>query len=246
MTERGRQETVEQFFRLEAELAEIAEAGRATPDVAGANTGVVLDISRIPRSELPAGYPIETGGDRALALTLDLDTGHERTVFLDWPDEGGDLDQLEALLASADVSFDSFADLYGSRVPVEVRGDFLVIPVDGVPGGAGQPHRSADRSTVAHSNGGSTKSRLGSTVGLGVLWCGVVGVGAVGSYDGTLVAVWLLIAFLLLGAAGLDVEYVAAESAWKPGLAWAFGVALLPPVALPLYLWKRGKLLQSR
>ena len=37
---RGREQTADEFFRLESELEEIARAGRATPEVAEADSGI--------------------------------------------------------------------------------------------------------------------------------------------------------------------------------------------------------------
>lgn len=233
----GREETVDEFFRLESELQEIARAGRATPEVAGAESGLVLDVSRVPRTELPVDYPVPTSGERALALALELDTGHERTVFLDWPDEGGDLDQLTGLLARAGVSFDSFADLYGSRVPVTVVGDFLVVPVQGQVAEA----VATGSQTAAADDGATDSETAGQLVGmtaLSFLW--VIFVAALGSTDPAVAAgACVVVGFLLLGATVEDASHVATETAWSPSDWWTLAVAVFPPFAYPAYLWRR-------
>lgn len=132
----------ESFLRLEERLDAVLG-----PD---ADSGVAYDAERVPASEVPDDYPLPISGDLALALTLELEPGRTRTVYVDWPASPSDTDQVEALLAAVDASIESFGDLYGEAVPLTRVQGHSVPAISGV-----RPSADDGDSTAGGDDGSS-------------------------------------------------------------------------------------------
>ena len=177
-------------------------------------------------------------GERALALGLELDTGHERTVFLDWPDAGGDLDQLVALLERAGVSVRSFADLYGSRVPVEVVGDFLVVPVDVENPDERSERRTSREGPRADGDTGFEPTSAIALVGVAfAVWLGFYAwtYGRVSEMGWPVTLAWLADVILLGLFVDLDTDWMERDTEMEPSSRWPWYAMALPPVFVPFY-----------
>lgn len=135
--ERPVETTAERFLELETELA---GAEPTLPD-GTVRSGYIADAALVPVGEVPEGYPVSLGADRALAITIELETGREVPAYLDWPaDEGPTADSmLGRLLQTVDLEPEHLADLYGSRVLVTVTdGHYTLYVPDHPPRGSGR------------------------------------------------------------------------------------------------------------
>lgn len=220
---------VEEFFDIESDLRNLTETGVATSDVTDVDSGTVMGVERVSTTAVPDEYPIQTTGERALAIEVEFDVGRKTTVFIDWPDEGADVEQIERLLDVADVSFDSFADIYGESIPLEVRDEYLVVPV----------HSSAEPAADSSASEYASSSWLGTTL-LSGLWTWAAVELILG--DGlTLIgwASWAVVAAFLLAWAEMDRLWVAKTTNWTPDEKWTTAITLFPLAALPVYLFNR-------
>lgn len=100
------------FLDLEAELDRDPE----TEDRPGRTRGLVVDAERVPAEAVPADYPAAVGGERPLALTVELPAGTRTTVYLSW--DAAEVPSVEWLLDAMGVEF---ADLYGRWLPLRRR-----------------------------------------------------------------------------------------------------------------------------
>lgn len=252
-------DAVEQFLALEAELSGIdldrhSDTGGisdaevetdATEDIltlrvtAGRTdeqpSGLVRGAEPIPAANVPESYPLAVTTESALALQVGLRTGGTTTVYLDWP--GGEgvkaSSPLGRLLAALDVSPDSFADLYGERLPLEREAGYytVVLPPE-------QPKGSGDWELGVVGGVAFNLTVVGllalATTGLpvgGVLW-------------------WLLVPFLVVNLAVLpfatyrDATYLRTHSDWNQGPPFWAALSMVPVVNLgvsALYLWSRSR-----
>lgn len=232
------EEEVGEFFDIESDLQNLTEAGVATPDVTDVDSGLVMAIDRVSTTVVPDEYPISMTGEQALAIEVELDTGRDTTVFVDWPDDGNDVEQIEQLLDAADVSFDSFADIYGKPIPLEVHDGYLVAPVHT----ESEPSVDDSRSELSVDNSSSEDNSPGwigmvlcsglwtwaaveLTFGDGLTWIGWLS--------------WAIVAFFLIGWAEMDRQWIAQTTNWTPQKKWTLAILLFPPASLPVYLSKR-------
>jgi hypothetical protein len=107
----------EGFLELESTLRHV-EGTEGSPTETR-TTGTVTDARRISVVDVPETYPERIETPAAVAFDVRLDTGNETTVYVEWPETFTAETQLARLLASLDLSPDSFADLYGSEVPLQ-------------------------------------------------------------------------------------------------------------------------------
>jgi hypothetical protein len=221
--------TAESFLELEGELDDGADptSGRAT--------GLVVDAATVPAARVPDGYPLRTGVEEALALTLAIDDGRETTAYLAWPTDGTvDPDSnLGRLLAATGVEPDAFADLYGTRLLVERVGEHDTVYVPAV-----RPQGTGDWA-------------LGVAGGLGfnLAFFGLVGLATAGlPLSGVLTPVtvlFLLVNLVLLPYATYrDATYLRSHSDWEQGPPFWAALSMVPGLnvaASALYLRSRAR-----
>ena len=134
---RPEDEAAARFLELEAELA--AATSPALPD-GTIRHGVLVDASLVSTSDVPAEYPVEVTSSRALALSVELDTGKKVTAYLDWPADGkpGEDSTLGRLLTGLSVPPEQLGELYGQRVLMTViDGHFTLYVPEESPRGTG-------------------------------------------------------------------------------------------------------------
>ncbi|KYH26823.1 hypothetical protein HAPAU_19310 [Halalkalicoccus paucihalophilus] len=117
----------EEFLELEATLQQVEGTEGSASETR--TTGAVTAARRISVVDVPDTYPEAIGTPAALALDLRLDSGRETTVYAEWPEVFTVETPLARLLASLDLSPDSFADLNGSEVPVQRLGGRYVLDI---------------------------------------------------------------------------------------------------------------------
>lgn len=217
-TEREGPDGVESFLHLEGELA---------TGVEGRVRGRAVDARRVPRAEVPDGYPLDLGTTEVLALDLDLGlepgagaTGAAGdpdtvTVYFEWEDGATD-DRLARLLALHGVDPGRFGDLYGRSVLVRaVDGHFVpVVPTE--------------------SPRGDRRGVYGILAGLGVNLLGALLL-AVG-LGGLLASVPAVAAWLALNVVGLpvttylDAWHLRTHTDWEQGPSFWAVLGALPGV----------------
>lgn len=139
----------ERFLALESELSEHTSA--AIPE-GTVRSGTLVDAGLVPAGEVPESYPVEVGGDRALALTVELDVDRTVPVYLDWPADGEpDTDTaLGRLLVALEVPPERLARLYGHEVLVEaVDGRYRLYVPETSPRGSGRDRYGVVASALA-------------------------------------------------------------------------------------------------
>lgn len=214
--EREGPDGVESFLHLEAELAAGVEErvrGRA------------VDARRVPRTEVPDGYPLDLVTPEVLALDLALEPGAGATgaagdpdtvtVYFEWEDGATD-DRLARLLALHGVDPGRFGDLYGRSTLVRaVDGHFVpVVP--------------------AESPRGDRRGVYGILAGLGVNLLGALLL-AVG-LGGLLASVPAVAAWLALNVVGvpvttyLDAWHLRTHTDWEHGPSFWALLGALPGV----------------
>lgn len=215
--ERTPDDAAETFLELDDDLDQTPE-----PDVAGGpRRGLVTDADRVDAGSVPAGYPLSATTDRAVALTVDFG-GETTTVYLAWPEDGGET----ALTRLLDAMGIELRDLYGATVLVERADghDVLVTPDE-------RP-RGADR-------------RAGVVGGLGLV-AGTVGLlGVTGGLPPVAYLVWLAVTLGWLPYATYrDAWYARTHSDWAGGPAFWTTLMFLPFLNLlagAAYLWSRSR-----
>lgn len=174
------------FLELEDELADDGDARRAR----------VVDAETVPAEAVPADYPRSIDGERALALTFEVDeSGVDATAYFAWPPgNGGDLDRLLDVLG---IPHSSFADLNGRRLLVTVED--------------GHAHPLVPSTPPRGTPYGVVGILGGQTVNVALLAAGVAGL--VG--PAALVLALLFVNLLALPAAAyLDASYLQSRTDW--------------------------------
>lgn len=204
------------------ELDEALDVTPETGDSHGPRRGFVADADRVPLDVVPDGYPLATGTDRAVALTVDF--GDETTtVYLAWPDDADEETRLTWLLDAMGIDL---RELYGRSVLVErVEGhDCLVTPEE-------RPRGSDFRAGI-----------LG---GFGVVAGFVALVAATPGPLGVAGALWAFVTLVWLPYATYnDAWYLRTRSDWDGGPAFWATLSMLPFVNLgvgAVYLWRRSR-----
>lgn len=113
MSERGSADAVEEFLELEAELSS------GTKRAETYDQGNVAGVAKIPREEVPDGYPVPIGTRQALHLDVETPDGETVATYLEWPGEDEQSDHVERLLDALGRSRDEFANVYGDRVALD-------------------------------------------------------------------------------------------------------------------------------
>lgn len=217
------------FLELEGEL------GADDPPREDPTTGLVVDAETVPAGEVPASYPLDATTDSVLALTVETAGGRTVTDYFEWPDDGTvDPDsRLGRLLAAAGVSADSFADIYGRRLPLERVGDRYTVFVP-----PERPRGSGDWS-------------LGVAGGLAfnAAVLGLAALGAAGLAVGGLLSA-LTIPFFVVNLVALpyatyrDATYLRSHSDWGQGPPFWATLSMVPGLNVlvsALYLRSRSK-----
>lgn len=115
----------EEFLELESVLKNV-EGTEGSP-TEKRTTGTVRAARRIAVVDVPETYPESIETAAAIAFDVRLDSGHETTVYAEWPETFTAETPLARLLASLDLSPESFADLNGAEVPlIRVDGRYIL------------------------------------------------------------------------------------------------------------------------
>jgi hypothetical protein len=205
----------EELLELEAVLQNVE--GTVGSPTEQRTTGVVRTARRVSVVDIPESYPETIETVAALAFDVRLDAGRETTVYTEWPETFTAETPLARLLASLDLSPDSFGDLHGAAVPLaRVDGRYVLdLP---------SPN-ATDRSD----------KWVYPIVACLLLW-GVVWLA--NPSGGLILLAWLILPVVTY----FDIEYLHEASDWNPHkLLWPFlmGIWVINvPVGL-LYLYKR-------
>lgn len=209
----------EEFLELEATLQRV-EGTEGSPSETQ-TIGTVTAARRVSVVGVPDSYPEPIGTPAALALDLRLDSGRETTVYAEWPEVFTVETPLARLLASLDLSPDSFADLNGAAVPIErVDGRYVLdIPASTT---TGRSHRWV-------------YAVVACLVAWGAIWLA-------NPHGGLILLAWTLLPVVTY----FDLMYVREASEWNPRrylwpLLMAIWVVNVP--AGLVYLYKRVRAL---
>lgn len=211
----------EEFLELEAVLQNVEGTEGAPTE--RRTTGVARTARRISVVDVPENYPEAIETVAALAFDVQLDSGRETTVYAEWPETFTAETPLARLLASLDLSPNSFADLHGAEVPLaRVDGRYVLdLPSPMV----------TDRSD----------KWVYAIIACLLLW-GVVWLA--NPSGGLILLAWLVLPVVTY----FDIEYVREAGDWNPHkLLWPFLMAIWVvnvPVGL-IYLYKRVRALGS-
>lgn len=191
------EDAADSFLELESELGAETLPGRIR--------GRAVDVERVPASDVPDGYPVETETEEALALSVKID-GERAPVYFAFDQDLSD-NRLGRLLELKGISPDRFADLYGGSILLSVE-DGHYVPVVPDEGSRGSPL-------------GVYGVGAGLAMNLLVLALLVVGLG--GAFSVPIVLAWLAANILGVPAATyFDAWHLRTHTDWDGGpLFWS-------------------------
>jgi hypothetical protein len=209
----------EGFLELESTLRRV-EGTEGSPTETR-TTGSVTDARRVSVVDVPETYPEPIETPAAVAFDVRLDSGNETTVYVEWPETFTAETPLARLLASLDLSPDSFADLYGSEIPLRrVDGRYVL---------------DLPSSTVTDRSPRGVYAIVACLVLWGVVWLA-------NPSGGLILLAWTLLPIVTY----FDLMYVREASDWTPRrYFWPLLTAIWivnVPVGL-VYLYKRVRAL---
>jgi len=217
------------FLDLETRLATPADPGTDR------TVGLVVDAATLTAEQVPDGYPLPSGADEALALTLDLARAGRTTTYLAWPSDGTvrAASRLGRLLAATGVPADAFADLYGRQLLVERDGehDTLYVPAE-------RPRGSGDWVLGVAAGLAFTLATF-ALAGLAA-----AGLPLAGLLSALVVPFMLVTLILLPWATYRDASYLRSHSDWDQGPPFWAALSMIPGlnvVVALLYLRSRGR-----
>lgn len=215
-------DSVESFLTLEGDLADAIDADPVeTPTYAR-----VVDADKVDADAVPADYPFAVDTDAALALQVDLGNleGRRATLFFEWPRD----DRLDRLLSAAGVTYETFADLNGIRLTVDVEdGHYVPVVSDREPSG-------------------DPRGKYGVLGGLAFNLLTILGAALA---PATLATTWFLLVFLLVNLLAipastyLDGRYLETHTDWDHAPSFWATLSIPPLVNVPVsiaYLWTRS------
>ena len=105
-----------------ASFFDIGEAGGTggEPAIGGGRAYArIVAVDIVSTDEVPSGYPLEIGTERALEFEVEFPDETQAVVYLEYRERGQD-PRLARILENAGTPYGSYADLYGVRLLLEV------------------------------------------------------------------------------------------------------------------------------
>lgn len=205
--------TVEEFIELEAELTD-AETG----SVGSYDEGTIAEATKVAVDEVPDEYPLAIATPTALKLVVDTEGGTV-PVYLEWPEPGQEVGDVERLLDALDRDPDEFASIYGDRVALDAEAGWHYVDFRRTAGLSGSEYGGLDAGDLLDSSGWAVAGAI-AALALGFLLTG---------FDSSLGPPMVLVGWIGLPlSVYYDLDQVPEDHGWDPNVvAWVGGAVVL-------------------